>query len=68
MSLEKCTLCDNLEDPRFGLMSKEGVFYALCDGCSPAGEGADRVKAVADACRATGEGTCAVPKFGVNEP
>jgi hypothetical protein len=33
-SLKKCTLCDDLEDPRWGL-SHNGIRYPLCDGCAP---------------------------------
>lgn len=32
MSLEKCALCPNTEDPRFGA-TFAGIRYPLCDGC-----------------------------------
>ncbi len=37
-TLQKCTLCDDLEDPRWGLHVREGNMvtrYPLCVGCSP---------------------------------
>lgn len=68
--LADCTLCANKEDPRFGLMTKEGDYYPLCDGCSPACMGPEETKRVAEACRALGPpfgNTTKVPRFGVNE-
>ena len=32
MTLEKCAICPNTEDPRFGF-TLEGTTYPLCDGC-----------------------------------
>lgn len=32
MSLEKCSLCTNMEDPRFGAQTA-GRHFPLCDGC-----------------------------------
>lgn len=68
--LQDCTLCPNKEDPRFGLMTKDGDFYPLCDGCSPAGMGAVHTQAVAERCRALGPpfgNSVSVPRFGCNE-
>lgn len=69
--LDDCTLCEAKEDPRFGLMTKEGDFYPLCDGCSPAGEGPERLHEVAERCRAMGPpfgNSTKVHRFGCNEP
>lgn len=68
--LADCTLCASKEDPRFGLMTKDGDYYPLCDGCSPAGMGDVYTKAIADRCRAIGPprgNTTRVPRFGCNE-
>lgn len=70
MSLADCTLCPNKEDPRFGLLTQEGDFYPLCDGCSPAGDPPEKVRAVADRCRALGApfgNSQVIPRFGVDE-
>lgn len=67
--LSDCTLCANKEDPRWGLLTKEGDYYPLCDGCAP-DPGTPQVAEVAARCKATGApfgGSQAVPKFGVNE-
>lgn len=69
-ALRDCTLCEHKEDPRFGLMTKDGDFYPLCDGCSPAGMSDGDMGAVADRCRALGPpfgNTVLVHKFGCNE-
>lgn len=42
MTLEKCALCTNPEDPRFGAVLRD-VRYPLCDGCGgPESEGEAR--------------------------
>ena len=63
-----CTLCSNRSDPRRGLMTRDGEYYPLCDGCAPCDDGDDAVR-VADACRASVVEPCGVfPPFGHNEP
>lgn len=52
--LSDCTLCTNKEDPRWGLMTKEGDYYPLCDGCAPDPLDKEDCRRVADACRAMG--------------
>jgi hypothetical protein len=67
--LADCTLCPNKEDPRWGLMTKEGDYYPLCDGCAP-DPGTPQVAEVAARCKAMGPpfgNTTTVPRFGVNE-
>lgn len=68
--LADCTLCANKEDPRWGLMTRDGDYYPLCDGCAPEPGDEEGCRHVADRCRALGPpfgNTTLVPKFGVNE-
>jgi hypothetical protein len=68
--LADCTLCEHKEDPRWGLMTKGGDYYPLCDGCAPhPGDPVD-CKRVADKCRELGPpfgNTVVVPRFGCTE-
>ena len=65
MKGEQCTLCSNSADPRHGLLSTEGIYYALCDGCAPwRGEHA----IVAARCRESGKpGSLHGRRVGHNE-
>ena len=49
--LEDCTLCDQKEDPRWGLIV-DGERRPLCDGCAPEPGDKKGTKRVADLCRA----------------
>lgn len=68
--LADCTLCEHKEDPRWGLMTKEGDYYPLCDGCSPNPHDPKDCAAVADRCRALGPpfgNSTSVGRFRANE-
>lgn len=67
--MPKCSLCSRLADPRHGLMTVEGHYYALCDGCAPFdGDGSDDAVNVANKCRASGvEPVDPLSRFGHNE-
>lgn len=68
-SLPDCHLCPEPSDPRMGLLTKDGDYYPLCDGCCPLTR-AEAVE-VASKCRALGPpwgNTTSIPRFGHNEP
>ncbi len=68
--LRDCTLCDQKEDPRWGLLTKEGDYYPLCDGCAPDFRDEEDCRNVANRCRAMGPplgNSVTIPKFGWNE-
>lgn len=50
MSLQRCTLCPNVEDPRWGLVIDD-VRAPLCEGCSPMPASMDEIREVADRIR-----------------
>jgi hypothetical protein len=66
-TLDKCTLCDDREDPRFNLLTREGVFYPLCDRCAPLDDDLEHVSEIADLCRAKGPGRSEGFPFGFTE-
>ncbi len=52
-NLERCTLCDAWEDPRWGLITAEGR-WPLCDGCAPEPTNRDEITCCAERCRMSG--------------
>lgn len=70
IELPQCTLCEHAADPRHGLMTKNGDYYPLCDGCAPYPDGmAEAARGTADLCRMSGKRPCApLSRFGHNEP
>lgn len=49
--LPQCAACESASDPRF-VLSTDGVYYPLCDGCAPARH--DEIPALLETCRASG--------------
>ena len=65
--LPTCTLCEHGADPRMGLMTKDGVYYPLCDGCAPR-DMVEAIRGTADLCRMSGKSPCdPLSRFGFNE-
>jgi hypothetical protein len=71
--VSKCTICNQSADPRVGLLTSAGVYYPLCDGCSPINE-PDEIPTTIEKCRAADAAkgvqravAFSCPRFGVNE-
>lgn len=60
--LDDCTLCDQKEDPRWG-MTVDGERRPLCDGCGPDYRDTADIRRVADLCRAKGPRESATAKL-----
>lgn len=60
--LDDCTLCDQKEDPRWGL-AVDGKLRPLCDGCAPEPGDKKDIERVADLCRTKGR----PPRFDPKE-